>query len=97
VDDTAKALLALSMLDQPVSPDHMIKAFEKPNHFATFESERDPSFTSNCHVLLALLHQPDLNRYHSQILKTASFICEFWWNSDHHVKDKWVRQDLAKG
>ncbi|KAJ4245529.1 hypothetical protein NW762_014038 [Fusarium torreyae] len=83
VDDTAKALLALSMLDRNISPDPMIKAFEKSNHFATFGSERDPSFTSNCHVLLALLHMKDTSQYHSQILKTTSFLCDFWWGSDY--------------
>ncbi|KAF4950621.1 hypothetical protein FSARC_13126 [Fusarium sarcochroum] len=89
VDDTAKALLALSMLDWQMSPDPMIKAFEKSDHFATFGSERDPSFTSNCHVLLALLYVKDISQYGSQILKTTSFLCDFWWESDYLVKDKW--------
>ncbi|EXL70639.1 ent-kaur-16-ene synthase [Fusarium oxysporum f. sp. conglutinans race 2 54008] len=89
VDDTAKALLALSLVNQPVSPDIMIKVFEAKDHFTTFGSERDPSLTSNLHVLLSLLKQPKLSQYHPQILKTTLFICQRWWGSDHHVKDKW--------
>ncbi|KAF4956799.1 hypothetical protein FGADI_3581 [Fusarium gaditjirri] len=89
VDDTAKALLALSLVDQPVSPDTMIKVFEGKDHFTTFGSERDPSLTSNLHVLLSLLKQPNLSQYHPQILKSTLFICQWWWDSDHHIKDKW--------
>ncbi|KAF5708818.1 gibberellin cluster-kaurensynthase [Fusarium globosum] len=89
VDDTAKALLALSLVNQHVSPDIMIKVFESKDHFTTFGSERDPSLTSNLHVLLCLLKQPELSDYSSQILKTTLFICQWWWDSDHHVKDKW--------
>jgi len=68
----------------------MIKVFEGKHHFTTFGSERDPSLTSNLHVLLSLLKQPNLSQYHPQILKTTLFICQWWWDSDHHVKDKWV-------
>ncbi|KAF5247655.1 hypothetical protein FANTH_6278 [Fusarium anthophilum] len=89
VDDTAKALLALSLVDQHASPDIMIKVFEGKDHFTTFGLERDPSLTSNLHVLLSLLKQPNLSKYHPQILKTTLFICQWWWDSDHHVKDKW--------
>ncbi|KAF5024596.1 hypothetical protein F66182_3359 [Fusarium sp. NRRL 66182] len=89
VDDTAKALVALGMLQKPMNPEPMIKAFEKSDHFATFGSERDPSFTSNCHVLLALLQQRDVDRYALPILKAVEFLCNFWWNSDYQVKDKW--------
>jgi hypothetical protein len=96
VDDTAKGLLALSMLGQTqhVSPDPMIKMFEGNDHFRTFSSERDPSFTSNCHVLLALLNQDDISRYWSQILKAVKFLCECWWNSDGRIRDKWVRVSI---
>lgn len=90
VDDTAKGLLALSLLDQHVSPDAMIKVFEARDHFTTFGSERDPSLTSNLHVLLSLLNQPNRSHYHSQILKSALFVCRWWWNSDSIIKDKWV-------
>ncbi|KAK7418727.1 hypothetical protein QQX98_003745 [Neonectria punicea] len=89
VDDTAKGLLALSLLGRHVRPDAMIKVFEGRDHFTTFGSERDPSLTSNLHVLLCLLHQPDVSQYHSQIVKATLFICRWWWDSDSRVKDKW--------
>ncbi|KAL6364112.1 hypothetical protein LRP88_02028 [Fusarium phalaenopsidis] len=89
VDDTAKALLALNLLRRPVSPDAMIKVFEGRDHFTTFGAERDPSLTSNLHVLLCLLHQQNISQYHSQILKTTLFICRWWWDSDSRIKDKW--------
>ncbi|KAF5655117.1 gibberellin cluster-kaurensynthase [Fusarium heterosporum] len=89
VYDTAEALLALSLVDRHASPDIMIKVFEGKNHFTTFGLERDPSLTSSLHVLLSLLKQLNLCQYHLQILKTTLFICQWWWDSDHHVKDKW--------
>lgn len=89
-DDTAKGLLALDLLGRHLSPDRMIKVFEGRNHFTTFGSERDPSLTSNCHILLALLQQPDVAKYYPQIIKTANFVCEYWWSSDRRIRDKWV-------
>ncbi|KAG6175593.1 hypothetical protein E4U27_006053 [Claviceps purpurea] len=89
VDDTAKALLALKLSGQHVSPDTMIKIFERRDHFTTFGAERDPSLTSNLHVLLCLLHQPAVSQYSSQIVKATRFICQMWWSNDYRVKDKW--------
>lgn len=68
----------------------MINVFEGKNHFTTFGAERDPSLTSNLHVLLCLLHQPTVSQYNSQIVKATRFVCETWWSSDYRVKDKWV-------
>ncbi|KAM0078875.1 hypothetical protein ACKRZS_008741 [Fusarium odoratissimum] len=89
VDDTAKALLALSLINQHARPDIMIKVFEGKHHFTTFGSERDPSLSYNLHVLLSLLNQPELSQYHPQILKPTFFICLWRWDSDYCVKDKW--------
>ncbi|KPM42336.1 Ent-kaur-16-ene synthase [Neonectria ditissima] len=94
VDDTAKGLLALQLLGQHTSPEAMLKVFERKDHFTTFGSERDPSLSSHCHVLIALLNQPDVSLYHPQILKATNFICNFWWNGDHLVKDKWHLSQL---
>lgn len=92
MDDTAKGILALILLDHPQqpTPDAMIKVYEAKDHFTTFGSERDPSFTSNCHVLMALLHLQDAGKYTSQIIKTANFLVNWWWNNDYRLKDKWV-------
>ncbi|KAH7389953.1 Ent-kaur-16-ene synthase [Pyrenochaeta sp. MPI-SDFR-AT-0127] len=91
VDDTAKGLLALSLLqlDADVSAAPMISIFEAEDHFRTFLGERDPSFTSNCHVLLALLHRQDKAKYLPQIIKTAKYLSNVWWDCDGEVKDKW--------
>jgi hypothetical protein len=92
VDDTAKGLLALRLLGKTegVSPKAMIKVFERADHFTTFGSERDPSFTSHCHVLLALLAQKNVAEYTPQIEKAVRFMCKAWWKSDYRIKDKWV-------
>ncbi|KAH6625504.1 ent-copalyl diphosphate/ent-kaurene synthase [Boeremia exigua] len=91
VDDTAKGLLALRLLEKTegVSPKVMIKVFERADHFTTFGSERDPSFTSHCHVLLALLAQENVAEYAPQIEKAVKFMCNAWWTSDYRIKDKW--------
>ena len=69
----------------------MIKIFEMDDAFTTFGGERDRSLSSNCHVLQALLEWNDDGfRYAPQIRKTATFVCEFWWNHDGRFKDKWA-------
>lgn len=90
VDDTAKTITSLNMLGRPAGPRRMIEVFETDSHFRTYVGERDPSFTANCNALLALLHQPDVSFYSSQILKVAKFLCDYWWRTDGRIKDKWV-------
>lgn len=77
-------------MDDDISPAPMIKIFEADEHFQTFSGERDPSFTSNCHVLLALLQRSDRAKYHPQIKKAITFLCKTWWTYDGLIKDKWV-------
>ncbi|KAI6349624.1 hypothetical protein MCOR25_010650 [Pyricularia grisea] len=88
-DDTAKGLIALNLMGRQASPEQMIKVFEGRDHFTTFGSERDPSLTSNCHVLLALLQCADLVRYDPQIIKTTKFICDYWFLQEGRIRDKW--------
>jgi hypothetical protein len=68
----------------------MVAFFEKEDGFCTFPGERDRSWSSNCHVLLALLQHDFKTRYASQIHKAVIFITKFWWSSDGFPKDKWV-------
>lgn len=68
----------------------MIQRFETASHFRTYASERDPSFSANCNVLLALLHQQDAHLYEAQILKIAGFLCGYWWTTHDTPRDKWV-------
>ncbi|KAF3480656.1 ent-kaurene synthase [Arthroderma uncinatum] len=88
-DDTAKALLALSILGHHTSPAGLLKEFECETHFRTYRGERNASFSANCNVLLALLSQPDPSVYTSQIEKATKFLCNTWWESDTFIEDKW--------
>lgn len=88
-DDTSKAILALSLLDRPVSPRQLLDAYETSSHFKTYSKERNPSFSTNCNVLLALLYTAQPSDYLSQIEKIATFLCNSCWVSDGPSKDKW--------
>ncbi|KAM5456799.1 hypothetical protein MaudCBS49596_001040 [Microsporum audouinii] len=88
-DDTAKALLALSILGDHTSPTGLLKEFECETHFRTYKGERNASFSANCNVLLALLSQPNPSLYTSQIEKATKFLCNMWWESDTFIEDKW--------
>ena len=90
VDDTAKTIAALRLLESPVSFDGLIKRFELESHFQCYPLERNPSFTANCNVLLAFLLAPEPSQYRAQIIKCIRFISDQWWNSDSLVSDKWV-------
>lgn len=69
----------------------MIKEYEGPDHFKTYQSERNPSFSANCNVLNALLHtSPDANQYNAQIEKATAFVCDCWWEANGVITDKWV-------
>lgn len=89
-DDTAKALLVLNLLGSQVSPDAMLRTFETDHHFRTYPHERDPSFSANCNVLLALLHMEDPSLYASQIEKASTFLHKHFRESPGlKVQDKW--------
>ncbi|KAJ5489264.1 Phyllocladan-16-alpha-ol synthase [Penicillium diatomitis] len=89
-DDTAKALLVLNLLEQKTSPDAMLESFETEKHFKTYPLERDPSFSANCNVLLALLHVEHPSLYTPQIEKAARFLHKHFRGSEGlKVQDKW--------
>ncbi|KAJ6109480.1 Phyllocladan-16-alpha-ol synthase [Penicillium sp. IBT 16267x] len=88
-DDTAKTILVLNLLRQQVSPDAMLKAFETEHHFKTYPHERDPSFSANCNVLLALLHTNNPSLYAPQIEKATRFLHTHFRESELKVRDKW--------
>ena len=58
-DDTAKTIIALSYLGREVRPDRLISEFDNGSFFFTYKGERNPSVSTNCNVLLALLHLQD--------------------------------------
>ena len=87
-DDTGRTISTLSLLGRPTSVDRLVAQFEGETYFNTFPGERNSSFSTNCHVLKALLCVPDRVRYTSQISKAAGFLCDSWWNGT--ADDKWV-------
>lgn len=89
-DDTATTILVLNLLDQPVSVAAMLKEFEEENHFKTYSHERNPSFSANCNVLLALLYSHDPSLYSCQIEKALRFLYKQFTDSELDVQDKWV-------
>ncbi|OJJ42193.1 hypothetical protein ASPZODRAFT_20693 [Penicilliopsis zonata CBS 506.65] len=88
-DDTAKTILTLRLLDREVSCDPMLDAFETRHHFRTYPHERDPSFSANCNVLLALVNATEVERYTAQIDKASRFLYTQFRNSQLNVRDKW--------
>ena len=90
-DDTSKALTSLSAMGEHISPSGLFDHFEGDKHFQTYTAERDPSFSANCKVLVALLSQPNPDLFGKHVEKAAAFLCKAWWESDGWVQDKWVR------
>ncbi|OKL57729.1 hypothetical protein UA08_07231 [Talaromyces atroroseus] len=89
-DDTATTALVLNLLNQSVSVEAMLNEFEEDHHFKTYSQERNPSFSANCNVLLALLYTPDPSVYTSQIEKATAFLYKKFTDSDLDVQDKWL-------
>ncbi|KAJ6480332.1 Ent-kaurene synthase [Mycena sanguinolenta] len=88
-DSTAKAITALRYIGKPFPLDALFPAFELPTHFQCFQFERNPSLSTNCNVLIALLAYPQPAKYSTQILKVVTFIIQVYWNTDGMVRDKW--------
>ncbi|KAK4203387.1 hypothetical protein QBC40DRAFT_304347 [Triangularia verruculosa] len=86
-DDTAKVLLSSTLLGLPTSPKRMIEKFEGADHFRTYQYERNGSFSTNCNVLMALLHYQNPTDYHDQITKVAKFLCREYLSGT--INDKW--------
>ena len=72
----------------------MVQSFEAEKRFLTYANERDPSFSANCNAVLALMHHPDAALYSSQIVKTTSFLCDYFWDADGIITDKWVSSSM---
>ena len=88
-DDTSKAILTLRLLGRPsADPQQLISTYDSEPCFKTYAAERNHSFSSNCNVLNALLHQEEPDKYTAYISKVTSFLIDCW--IDGSVKDKWV-------
>ncbi|TRX93456.1 hypothetical protein FHL15_005731 [Xylaria flabelliformis] len=83
----AKAIIALCDLGYTPAVDGLLGAFETKNHFITYPNERNPSFTTNCHVLISLLKINKSTLYISQIRKAALHLTSVAFAGDW--SDKW--------
>ena len=86
-DDTARALMVLQCLGKPMSPDRMIERFQTDKYFRTYRLEGSPSFSANCHVLIALLGYSDIGEYQDHIEKALTFLLEA--EESDPIVDKW--------
>lgn len=86
-DDTARTLMTLQLLGKRPDFAPMNQAFETNDHFRTYDFERNPSFSANCNVLIALTCINDADQYAMQINKTLKFVLEKF--EQHDVSDKW--------
>ena len=93
-DDSSKTLLILNLLRRHASPEMLLKHFESESYFKTYPLERDPSFSANCNVLIALIHVQDPSKYAPQIEKIMRFLVSSYGTSGLKIRDKWVR-DIA--
>ena len=84
-------MTALNTLGKVIRPDSMIAEYEAQDHFKTYLSESDASFSANCNILNALLHAPaGPDVYVTQIEKALRYLCSCWWRSNGKIVDKWV-------
>ncbi|KAJ5938239.1 Ent-kaurene synthase [Penicillium verhagenii] len=86
-DDTARSLIALTNLGIEGDPSALVKGFEAAKHFQTYKLERDPSFSANANILLALLTSANPAEYGPQIEKSVKFLLSGW--EDEALRDKW--------
>jgi hypothetical protein len=86
-DDTARTLMTLQLLGE--TPDYrpMIERFEAKDHFRTYDFERDPSFSANCNVLIALLYLEDVDQYLEEVSKALGFVLQRF--EENNISDKW--------
>ena len=88
-DDTSKIILTLNLHGRPTSPKRLLQEFRAQGHFKTYKTERNPSLSANCNVLLALLSSHEPQSYLSDIEQTLRFLCSAWWKSTGSLGDKW--------
>lgn len=92
LDDTAKGSTVLSLLGRPSLSTRIRDEFETGTHFSTYSLEQNPSFSSNCNALMALLlslENDDTVQLQS-VEKVVTFLCNQWYESSRFVQDKWV-------
>ncbi|KAJ8132098.1 hypothetical protein O1611_g1527 [Lasiodiplodia mahajangana] len=95
LDNTAQGILSMVSLGQLVGVENMIEKFAADGQFRTYAKEQEPSLSTTCYAIRAILCQADASQYTSQIKEAVRFICDVWWNTDGGViKDKWNMSPL---
>ena len=85
-DDTAVTFKVLNFLKS--SPDMSVfRHYERDDHFACFDFERDPSMSANVHILDALADLPSFTGQDEMIEKVLKFLKGS--RSDTYWLDKW--------
>ncbi|KAJ5218245.1 uncharacterized protein N7498_000344 [Penicillium cinerascens] len=79
-----------------LSAQNMINAFEGEKNYFTYSGERDPSISSNAHVLQALVLDSAAMKHTASIEKCARYLCETWRNANKLVRDKWRVEPLSE-
>ena len=87
---TAKSITALGSLGTSISVEPMVKYYEGEEYFKTYPYERDPSFSANCNILIALLNTPRPIEFRNQIKKIVRYLCKSWDKREVGLRDKWV-------
>ncbi|KAI1170438.1 Ent-kaurene synthase [Nemania sp. FL0916] len=79
VDDTARCMLALTLLDAHIDQAALINELEeRVNHFESYKFKSTTCVSANCSILLMLLTSPNVDQYISQIEKALTLICRCW-------------------
>ncbi|GKZ30056.1 hypothetical protein AbraIFM66950_007577 [Aspergillus brasiliensis] len=86
-DDTARGILTLNLVGYPALPEQLITQFKNDDHFRTYPQERDPSISTNCNVLAALLHTIEPCQYIEDIELTLRFL--YRQHDQGRFQDKW--------
>ncbi|KAJ5614595.1 hypothetical protein N7528_008249 [Penicillium herquei] len=93
-DSTAMALRVLDAVGIRRSVKPMIDCFEGSLNYFTYKGERDPSISTNAHVLQALVLYSTSGEYTLSVEKCIRYICKTWWNSRSFIQDKWAFIDF---
>ena len=88
-DDTARCLLTAELLGEQVDFSPMISKFRAEPCFKTYEMERNPSFSANCNVLLALVSSRNVQGHGQEIEAISKYLLTLWRAGN--VSDKWNR------
>jgi hypothetical protein len=94
-DDTAKCIMALSLMGIDTTKQPLVEAFGRGKWFITYPHERNFNFSTNCNVLNAFQSSLDdknsRTRYADHIEKTVRNLAGIWLRKPNQILDKWVR------